>query len=112
MYATQSNCPVGTIERIRFTSIGFEEKSIEEYEEEFEEDVDDDESTQKIPRKLMATHIKVDTVEGECFTKITNYHPLLLRVFSAYSFGIQIQPYSLDCLNGCTDFTNFTLIRE
>lgn len=59
------------------------------------------------------THIKVNTIEGECYTKMSENRPLLLRAFSAYSFGIQIQPHSQDCLSGYNNlFSNFTLTRE
>ena len=104
VYASKPNCPMGTIERIRFNA----DPPIIQDEED-----DENRNENEYNNFFMETYIKVDTIEGECYTKIIDYQPLLLRAFSAYPFGIQTQPHSLNCLSGSTNlFQNFTLTRE
>lgn len=98
VFASAPNCPVGIMENIRFDSDVLISRDYEGYDNEYFPNV---------------TYIKVDTIEGECYTKMIENRPLLLRAFSAYSFGIQIQPHSQDCLSGYNNFfSNFTLTRE
>ncbi|XP_055301701.1 uncharacterized protein LOC129568152 [Sitodiplosis mosellana] len=103
VYASAPNCPTGTIERIRFNA----DPMIVRDEEAKGNDNDNDKDNEQI---YMETYIKVDTIEGECYTKIIHFQPVLLGAFSAYPFGIQIQPHSEDCLSGYSNFfRNFTL---
>lgn len=98
VFASEPNCLLGTIESIRIVSDAKELVDNQDYT--YEEEIPD-------------TFIKVDTIEGECYTSEIVYRAILLRVFSAYPFGIQIQPHSLGCLSGYNKpFMNFTLTRE